>query len=477
VSSSDSPSSDGEVKRNPRLPASASLESYKGTPAYDALLSIYEALQSQRGHHSFVLSDSLPNCDFLVPKPGFLVEFDESQHFTASRKLALSLYPKDCIFGFDRSRWIKLCDEIGARDNQPPYRDEQRAWYDTLRDFMPQVLKMLPTIRLYAGEFKWCALNPANPDDLVTFRQIIGERTDFWTLDFRVPRSASLGRLVIDGPWSGNVFLARKLLNDVAQKWPSGLGLECLATCGAFIVFPWPDSLPLQADNRFPDDRAIEELQRLGRFAVEQLLSDGLRKRLAKGADYLTVGVDTKKAKISSTDNHIPQPHAEMVFVVNLHNGEVHFTGKSYPTPNQTRGLLRIQHLESHFLTICGKETMVLGCHDLTMFNPRSDATATGWRAEVKEKFKAIAHRRKPVQVLHHPHTTVKRMTWQHAWYGLLKEIPTVQSYLGTGCYSCRDSRNGFKRDSLESVLTSTRSNGKQVVMDVLVHLAAMRGT
>jgi hypothetical protein len=29
-----------------------------------------------------------------------------------------------------------LCEEINAKDNYPPYRDEQRAWYDTLRDFL-----------------------------------------------------------------------------------------------------------------------------------------------------------------------------------------------------------------------------------------------------------------------------------------------------------------------------------------------------
>jgi very-short-patch-repair endonuclease len=29
---------------------------------------------------------------------------------------------------------MKYCDEIDAHDNHPPYRDEQRAFYDSIRD-------------------------------------------------------------------------------------------------------------------------------------------------------------------------------------------------------------------------------------------------------------------------------------------------------------------------------------------------------
>ena len=229
------------------------------------------------------------------------------------------------------------------------------------------------------------------------------------------------------------------------------------------------DSIPRQRDNRYPDASAIQELNRLGQKCCEQLLSGGLRKKLSRCTDYLTIGVDTRKAKISSTDNHIPQPHAEFVFVANLRTGELHFTGKSYPTSGQERGLLRVQDLDTHFVKIAGKETMVLGCHDLNMFNPRSDATAGGWRAEVKEQFKALAHRHSPVQVLHHPHTAVKRMTWQHAWNGLRREVISVQSYLGTGCYTYRDSKNGFSRDSIGSVLVATGTQSDPGVVDVVV--------
>jgi hypothetical protein len=166
--------------------------------------------------------------------------------------------------------------------------------------------------------------------------------------------------------------------------------------------------------------------------------------------------------------NYIPDDHAELVYVADLRSGALHFTGKSYPTPNQARGLLRIADLETHFTDLNGQSALVLGCHDLTIFNPRSDAKAKGWRADVKKAFQTIASYRKPAIVLHHPHTAVQRMTWLLAWKELLRELPSVKSHLGKGCYSLRDPRNGQNRDALEAVLDSTKSPD---VLDIVVQL------
>ncbi len=173
------------------------------------------------------------------------------------------------------------------------------------------------------------------------------------------------------------------------------------------------------------------------------------------------------------TDAHIPDNHAELVYVVNLKTGDTHFTGKSYPTPNQESGLLRVLDLGSHFITIDGVSAMVLGCHDLTIFNPRSDAKATGWRLQTKTKFKNYARERKPRCVLQHPHTTVTPMTWRQAWNALLAQLPSVTSYLGTGCYSYRDSKNGLNRKPLQAVFDGTKSSD---VADIVVHLAGPSG-
>jgi hypothetical protein len=120
-----------------------------------------------------VRTKRLPNVDYFVPSLGLIVEFDESQHFTAPREIALSNYPDEIELGFDRDRWIGLCRELQRRDNDPPYRDEQRAWYDTLRDFAPRVLGLKPTVRLVARDVVWCSLRPDSTEDMDTFRQYV----------------------------------------------------------------------------------------------------------------------------------------------------------------------------------------------------------------------------------------------------------------------------------------------------------------
>jgi len=68
---------------------------------------------------------------------------------------------------------MALCKRIAARDNHPSYRDEQRAWYDTLRDFAPTLLGMKQTLRLYSRDLVWCALNPTDEAALLAFTQAL----------------------------------------------------------------------------------------------------------------------------------------------------------------------------------------------------------------------------------------------------------------------------------------------------------------
>ncbi len=165
----------GEVEANYKLYVGAHPEDFEGTPCYSQLKKIYEALQNYRGFKEFIKAKALPNCDFFVPNPGIIVEFDESQHFTIPRKITLENYPDGIKLGFDKGKWIKLCEKIKARDDTPLYRDEQRAWYDTLRDFLPLIKGLRPTIRLFAKDFAWCSLDPESPSDVEKFKQILEE--------------------------------------------------------------------------------------------------------------------------------------------------------------------------------------------------------------------------------------------------------------------------------------------------------------
>ena len=458
----------GTVERNPKIEASTTPEDYMQFPLYPVLHEIYVALQKHRGYEDFIRTPKMPNCDFWIPNPGFVLEFDESQHFTTCRALTLERYPSDFFYGFDRDLWLSHCNTIRAKDHDPPFRDEQRAWYDTLRDFVPYAKGFHPTLRLFASEFQWCKLKADVGRDVETFRQILGGRANFWKIEFSEEVSPVLARVTIDGPWRGDVPTAQRLLEDICEQWPEGKRVNCLTTCGAFLRFDWPENLPEQSDNRFPNPEAMAVLESEGRKCCERVLQAPLIKKLGSHADYLTLGVDTFKEKISFAQAYIPEAHAEMVFVIDLRDGTCHFTAKSYPTPGQEKGLLRNTNLQNHFLELNGTRAMVLGCHDLTIFNPRSDAKATGWRLEVKGKFKELSAEYKPHWVLHHPHTAVKRRTWLASWSGLTQSLSSVTDCLGSGVFSMKDKGWG-ERDNIHEVLASTK---KGRAMDIVVRMA-----
>jgi len=145
----------GKVEMNHAFDIGTLPGDFSRTLYYKNLKQIYEALQHCRGYKDFVRRKTLPNCDFFVPAAGFVVDFDESQHFTPLREQSLRLYPTGLPLGFDRERWIELCSRIRAKDNYPFYRDEQRAWYDTLRDFIGPIKRLKPTIRFFSRDLQW----------------------------------------------------------------------------------------------------------------------------------------------------------------------------------------------------------------------------------------------------------------------------------------------------------------------------------
>ena len=167
----------GVCVANHALGYSTRPESYDGTSIGPTLRKVAVALESFRGFGTtdFVRRKGLAQCDFWVPNPGFVVEFDESQHFTKPRKLALKAYADQQPLGFSARRWMNLCEKHDAKDNNPPFRDEQRAWYDALRDLVPSTRGLRPTVRLYARDTAWCSLNPNNQDDLERFSRLIAE--------------------------------------------------------------------------------------------------------------------------------------------------------------------------------------------------------------------------------------------------------------------------------------------------------------
>lgn len=435
-----------------QLKLGAGINDYKNSASYSDLRKIYDALEDYRGHKNFVGTSVLPRCDFFVPDPGFIVEYDEKQHFSRAREISLELYPRTIELGFSREKWIDLCRKIGARDNDPEYRDEQRAWYDTLRDFAPIMLGLKPTIRLYDEDRPWCDINADSPQDVAEFRWAVMQKQQFPGIEVRQSIDPFFARVIIAGPWKGEVNNAKTVLNKVCDYWPDKAKVKFLLTCGGFVQFEWPKKITRKeiGDNLYPSEQVLQEVFDAAIKQVERVLAGDLRERLAQKADYLTLGVDSAKEMISTTRTPIALLHCELVFLIGLKTGEIYITGKSYPTNSQQRGLARIADLKTHFLNVSeiGK-IMVLGCHDLAIFSPRS-INARRWRKKINREFRDLASKEKPSVVLHHPHTADAVMTWLPMWSCLQRELPSVKLFAGAGRYYNKEKP---LRSSLDKVL------------------------
>ena len=105
------------------------------------------------GVGDFVKADLIAACDFWVLDPGFIVEFDESQHFTAPRKLALSAYPAEHPFGLSR-RSAGLHSVSITTQGTTTHRTETNNERGTTRcGTSSRHLKAdKPTVRLYARD-------------------------------------------------------------------------------------------------------------------------------------------------------------------------------------------------------------------------------------------------------------------------------------------------------------------------------------
>jgi len=462
----------GKVDENYKFDIGVNPDDFAASAFYNRIKDIHSALRAFRGRRDFIYASNLPRVDFYIPNPGFIVEFDESQHFTACRREALKMYPDTLKIGFINDKWIKLCEEIKAKDNDPVYRDEQRAWYDTLRDFLPTVLPLCPTVRLYSDDMKWCDLNPNKKSDIDTFKELLkgggievrpqscdkayeakGALFEI-AIDNRQSRP-KLARIIIKGEWRGDVNTSKKLLKEVCDSWPNGIRAVCLVTCGAFLNFGWPDlSKEDIGNNRAPKKEALNLLISKAQEQCDLLIDEEMRKELAAHTDYVTIGVDSYKDKISTSCTKISQDHIELVALINLKTGQYHWTGKSYLTIGQERKLVRIQDLRTHFIEISIGKAMILGCHDLTLFNPRSIATTKAeWRIKIRDDFFKIIKEEQPTIILHHPHTTESPKTWGTSWGGVTRTVPTVTNYISAGRYIKRSEKSA----TLNEVLQNTK--------------------
>jgi hypothetical protein len=420
----------------------------------DYLRKVRNELIAHRGYKKFDTPGHKLRCDFFLPDHNVIIEVDERQHFTNARVLALRNYPENSRVGFSRESWIASCESIAAVDPSPPYRDEQRAYYDTLRDLLAQHHGMQPLMRVMAED-----LNDKGGVARTIAAVVNGVSSPRMQPSPVSGRSVPIGRVVVRGPANLKPQNAEQLLLEVLKKrWPGKTLVEFLVTPGGFLQH--------KIDSRQGNRGWASTLNDIKPFikAAEGVVLQTLTKRVFLAADgkakFLTIGVDV---------NVKDGTRAELVSIVDVgKRAVIRWTGKSYPTSYEERTLVQVADLQTHFSILGNQRVMVLGCHDLNMFSPRGEKTqnAKGNRRRRCKKMRALAKRFRPTIVLHHPHTTDTPLIWRQSWASIHKhKLPTVSAWASGICY-----HNGRKRRRapLDDVLTGTRSHADPVV-DIVI--------
>lgn len=136
-------------------------------------------------------------------------------------------------------------------------------------------------------------------------------------IEVREELNPSIARVIITSEWNGNPIEARQLLENICEKWPKGRKVKVLITCGGFIQFDWPESISRNeiGDNKNPNDEAVNKLVEKAEECVKSVLNEDLCKKLSEVTDYITLGVDSFKEKISTAQKCINQLHIELVFL------------------------------------------------------------------------------------------------------------------------------------------------------------------
>lgn len=185
--------------------------------------------------------------------------------------------------------------------------------------------------------------------------------------------------------------------------------------------------------------------------AFDFFLPKKLQEALAAACDFLTLGVDVHH------DDDACGTHAELAGVYDTKRGcFLAWTGKSYPLQWQASSLMYCNDLETHFLALSGVSVMLLGCHDLNIFSPRSRASASGgtYKAKIMAEMDCLVRDHEPEVILHHPHYTDSPRIWRTSWTGVERNVPSCHTYSSGIFYAAMN--GGEPRGRLEDVLAKT---------------------
>jgi hypothetical protein len=256
----------------------------------------------------------------------------------------------------------------------------------------------------------------------------------------------------------GRIEFATECLKKACEDLPESVTV--LQTPGGFLF----DCLDLRTiktgiNSTIPHfNTVVDEVEQF----MQNFLTRDLMQIISPKADFVTFGVDIfDNVGICDYDNRRNrkqfEKHVELVGTFDTKQQKfTYWTGKSYPVDFQEDTLLYCRQLESHFQYFGHIPVLVLGCHDLNIFSPRSRKSSK--QGTYKGKLISEMQRRcdefKPQVVLHHPHTTDSSRIWATAWSGVSKCIPFARIYSSGIHY--KNIKGGPQRKPLEKVLIAT---------------------
>jgi hypothetical protein len=260
----------------------------------------------------------------------------------------------------------------------------------------------------------------------------------------------ALLRVVLDSNPQGldKPQTASDILLTAMQACEAKLHVRFLQGPGGLISFPWPNNFHV-SDVWNPTHSELQILTDAGKDSFDQFKKAISKDKLRSWADFISIGVDGSS---SATGQHI-----EFVFIYDTAADSVQITGKSYPTCQQERKLVRQPDLCSHILLLGLDSVLVLVCHDLNIFSNRAhlNSSAGSRRHALLEDARTLFSSHVPAftVVLHHPHTCDTPKTWSIAWSGVFKSLPAVRLASGAGNWWNNDH---LQRVSISSCLDAT---------------------
>lgn len=128
--------------------------------AYDALRAIFKTLRGNAEAHALKRERPL-NCDaYFGGTYNFIFEFDEVQHFSSFRLKTFQHYPEGLRLGYNLLRYKQYCMRFMVEANSYrqakttedfPFaggRTAQRAYFDAVKDVLPPLHGLNPTLRI-----------------------------------------------------------------------------------------------------------------------------------------------------------------------------------------------------------------------------------------------------------------------------------------------------------------------------------------